>query len=75
MQLENIYKNWWGQQSAKEVSNQQKIYILSCLPGYGEFKNFCFVSVAWTVSVSRAFIYNAINVNKIAATFLAKLPP
>ena len=41
------------------ASNQQsklqinKNYILPCSPGYGEFENLCFVSVAWTVSVSR----------------------
>ena len=28
MLLENIYKDWWGQQSAKEVSNQQKLYTI-----------------------------------------------
>ena len=26
MLLENIYKDWWDQQSAKEASNQQKLY-------------------------------------------------
>ena len=52
-----------------------KYYILSNLPGYGEFETLCFVSVAWMVSVSRAFIYNAVDVNKIATAFLAKLPP
>ena len=31
----NIYKDWWGQQSAKKASNQQK-YIPSYSPGYGE---------------------------------------
>ena len=35
-----------GQQSANEASNQQKIYIQSYSPGYGEFENLCFVSVA-----------------------------
>ena len=25
MLLENIYKDWWGQQSVKEASNQQKL--------------------------------------------------
>ena len=50
-------------------------YIPSYLPGYGEFKNLCFISVAWMVSVSHAFVYNVVNVNKIATTFLAKPPP
>ena len=71
MLLENIYKDWWGQQSAKETS----IYIPTYSPGYGEFENVSFVSVAWTVSVSRAFVYNAVDINKIATAFLAKPPP
>ena len=28
MLLENIYKEWWGQQSAMEASNQQKLYTI-----------------------------------------------
>ena len=52
-----------------------KNYIPSYLPSYGEFKNVCFVSVAWTVSVSCVFVYNAVDVNKIATAFLAKPPP
>jgi len=39
----------------------EKIYIPSYSPGYGEFK-ICFIFV---VSVSRAFVYNAIDVNKL----------
>ena len=33
MLLENIYKDWWGQQSAKKASNQQKLYTIlrTCL--------------------------------------------
>jgi len=50
MLLENIYKNWWGQQSAKEASNQQKLYTI-------------------------LFIYNTVDVNKIATAFFAKPPP
>ena len=64
-----------GQQSANEASNQQKIYIQSYSPGYGEFENLCFVSVAWTKSVSHAFVYNAVDINKIPTAFLAKPPP
>ena len=71
MLLENIYKDWWGQQSVKEASN----YVPSNPPVYGEFKNLCFVSIALTVSVSRVFVYNAVDVNKIATAFLAKPPP
>ena len=28
MLQENIYKDWWGQQSVKEASNQQKLYTV-----------------------------------------------
>ena len=28
MILENIYKDWWGQESAKKASNQQKLYTI-----------------------------------------------
>ena len=28
MLLENIYKEWWGQQSSKKASNQQKLYTI-----------------------------------------------
>ena len=52
-----------------------KNYMPSYSPGYGEFENLYFVSVAWTVSVSRAFVYNAVDVNKIATAFLAKPQP
>ena len=60
------------------ASNQQrklqinKNYIPSYSPGYGKFKNLCFVSVAWMVSVSCAFVYNAVDINKIATTFFGK---
>ena len=71
MLQENIYKDWWGQQSAMEASNQQK-YIPSYLPGYGEFENLCFVSVAWTVSGLRAFVYNAVDEKHNLYRFLGK---
>jgi len=74
MLLENIYKDWWGQESVKEASNQQKLFTIY-LPGHKEFENLCFVYVAWMVSVSRAFVYNAVDINKIATAFLEKLPP
>ena len=74
MLLENMYKGWWGQQSVKKASNQQKLYtnLVAC---YGELENLCFVSVAWTVSVSCTFVYNAVGVKKIATTFLVKPQP
>ena len=57
------------------ISEVNKNYIPSYSPGYGEFKNFWFISVAWMVSVSRAFVYNALDINKIINVFLAKAPP
>ena len=46
MLLEYIFKDLWGEQSVKEASNQQKTIIPSYLPGYEEFENICFASVA-----------------------------
>ena len=69
------------QENIDGASNQQrklqinKNYIPAYSPGYGEFKNLCFAFVALSVSVSRALVYNAVDVNKIATAFLAKLPP
>ena len=40
------------------------------LPTNGEFENLCFVSVAPMVCVSRAFVYDAVNVNKIVLFLL-----
>ena len=53
----NIYK---GQQSTKEASN----YIPSYSPGHREFESLGFVSIAQTVSESRAFVCNVISVNE-----------
>ena len=55
----------------KGASNQPKLYTILL----AWLWKVCFVSVAWTVSVSRAFVYSAVDVNKIATAFLAKLPP
>ena len=67
----NIYKIWWGQESMKEASNQQKLSSYS--PGHG-FENLWFVSIAQRVRVSHAFVYNAVDANKIITILLAKLP-
>ena len=61
--------------SEGSFKSTKTIIIPSKLPGYGEFENPCFVSVAWTVRVFSVFVYNAVGVNKIATAFLAKLPP
>ena len=70
MLQENIYKDWWGQQSAMKASNQQKIYTI--LLAYGEFENLCFISVAWTVSVLRAFVYTVVDEKQNLYRFLGK---
>ena len=71
----NIYKDWWGQQSSIGSFKLTKAIHYIYLPGNGEFENLCFVSVAWTMSVSRMFVYSAVDINKIATAFLAKLAP
>ena len=46
MLLENIYKDWWGQQSAKEASNQQKLYTILLAWLWRVWKSlFCFRSL------------------------------
>ena len=37
--------------------------------------NLCFVSVTYMVSVRRTFVYNTVDITKIAIAFLAKPPP
>ena len=39
-----------------------------------EFENLCFVFVASTVWVSRVFVYNAVNINKIVIVSSTKPP-
>ena len=48
--------------------------IPTYLPAHGESENLCVVSVAPTVCVSRVFVYNAVDVNKIVVAFLIKHP-
>ena len=68
-----IHKFLSGQYSKKEDSNQLKLlYIPSYSPAHGEFENLCFVSVASMVCMSRAFVYDAVNVNKIVIVFSTK---
>ena len=46
MLLENIYKDWWGQQSAKEASNQQKLCTMLLAWLWRVWKSlFCFYSL------------------------------
>ena len=61
-------------QFVKEASNPKTI-IPSYLPGHGVFKNLCFVSIGQRVNVSCAFAYNAVDINKIVAVYLANPPP
>ena len=44
------------------------------LPTHGEFKNLCFISVAPMVCVLRAFVYDAVDLNKIVAVSSIKPP-
>ena len=50
-----------------------KSYIPFYSPSHGEFKNIYFVWVAQTIWVSCAFVYGAVDLDKIVI-FLAKLP-
>jgi len=74
MLQENIYKHCWASYHQRKLQIK-KNHVPSYLPGYGELKNLCFGSVSGIVSVSHAFVYNAVDVNKIATASLAKLPP
>ena len=48
--------------SASTLRRKPQIYIPSYSPAHGEL---CFISVAPTVCVSRAFVYNTVNINEI----------
>ena len=56
-------------------SNQLKLqYTPSYSPTHREFENYCFISVAPMVYVSHAFVYEAVDVNKIIAVSSTKPP-
>ena len=63
------------QASTRRRTQINSNYIPSYSPTHGEFVNLCYVSVAPTVCVLHAFIYNAVNVNKIIIISSAKSPP
>ena len=44
------------------------------MPAHGEIDDLCFVSVAQMVCISCAFVYDAVNVNKIVIISSTKLP-
>ena len=78
--LKNYLWNYWkiftrvdGASNQQRKLRMNKNYIPSYSPGYGELEILCFVSVAWTVRVSHVFVYNAVDVNKIATTFFGKI--
>ena len=50
------------------------IYHPSYSSTHGKFKNLCFISVAPMVYVSRAFVYNVVDVKKIVAISSIKPP-
>ena len=54
--------------------SKTQIDMLSYSPAHGEFKNFCFVFVVSTVWVSRTFVYDVVNVNKIVIVSSTKPP-
>ena len=58
--LQKLRKFLTGQYSKKEDTNRLK-HIPSYSPVRGEFENLCFVPLALTVCVSRAFVYDAVN--------------
>ena len=62
-----------GQQSAKEASNQRKLYFILLTWLWRVQKSllrFCSLNG----ECACVFVYNAVDVNKIATTFLAKPP-
>ena len=73
MLQEKICKFLSVQYSKKEDSSRLN-YTPAYLPAHGELKNLCFVSVATTVCVSCAFVYDVVNVNKIVIISSTKLP-
>ena len=54
--------------------SQAQSHILSYSPVHGEFEHLCFISIAPMVCVSHAFVYDAVNVNKIVIIFSTKPP-
>jgi len=56
----------------RKLHQVNKTYIPSYLPGHGEFKNLCFISVAQTVWVSHVFVYGMVDLDKIMTIFLVK---
>ena len=44
------------------------------LPTHGEFKNLCLISVALMVCMSRVFVYDTVDVNKIVVISSIKPP-
>jgi len=71
MLLENIYR---GQQSVKGASNQQKLYAI-LLAWLWRVQNSLFRFRSLNGKCVTYVCYNAVDVNKIATAFLAKLPP
>ena len=65
MLQKQLHKFLSGQYSKKEDSN---------LTVRGEFVNLCFVSLAPKGCVSRVFLYDVININKIVTVSSTKLP-
>ena len=71
MKLKNIHKNWWGQRKLQINKN----YTPSYSPGYGKFENLLFRFHSPNGECVCVFVYNAVDVNKIATASLTKPPP
>ena len=73
MLQEKIRKFLLGQYSKKEDSNQLKLYTI-LFATHGEFKNLYFISIAPMVCMSCAFVYDAVDINKIVVISSTKPP-
>ena len=56
----------------RPLLKDQTILYVSFSPAHGELENLCFFSVAPTVCVSRAFVYIAVNANKMVVIYSIK---
>ena len=72
--LQEKYASFYWASTQRRKTQIDYNYTPSYSPTHGEFKNLCFISVAPMVCMSRAFVYDAVDVNKIVAISLTKPP-
>ena len=65
--LQKIFTGFDGARNWLQIN---KNYIPFYLPSHGEFENSCFVSIILMVRVSRAFVYNIINVKTKSPSYM-----